>query len=59
MKGMVSKGIFEAIEFIHPSIELQNDFAKTVLNNQSVIEFQKQSLKALQALYDTTSQNIF
>lgn len=59
MKGMLSKGRMEEIEFIFPSLEMQNKFVKIV----EIVENQKQeyqrNLEKAQELMDTLMNKYF
>lgn len=59
MKGMVSKGVFQEIEFISPPLSVQNEYGEKFLE----IEIQKSkmmdSLKEMQSLYNSLLQKAF
>lgn len=51
MKGMVSKGRFEKIEFIVPPCDLQDEFARRAIGINSQIVAQRKSLTELDNLF--------
>jgi restriction endonuclease S subunit len=59
MKKILTKGIFEKILMIKPSINLQNKFALIVEKAEKVKEQYKESLKELENLFGTLSQKAF
>jgi type I restriction enzyme S subunit len=59
MKWMISKWIFQELEFIFPPISFQNKFASIVGKNEENIRKQKESLKKLEELYSGIMQESF
>jgi len=59
MKWMISKWIFQKLEFILPPISLQNKFAEIVQKNEENIKKQKESLEKLEELYSGVMQESF
>lgn len=59
MKWMISKSVFENINFYSPPISLQNKFASIVEKNEENIKKQKESLKKLEELYASVMQESF
>jgi type I restriction enzyme, S subunit len=59
MKKILTKGIFEKILMIRPSIDLQNKFASIVEKAANVKEYYQASLKELENLFGSLSQKAF
>ena len=59
MKGMISKGKFETIEFICPNSELQEKFGKLVLNIERQKQLIQQSLQKSEELFQSLLQRTF
>jgi type I restriction enzyme S subunit len=59
MKWMISKWIFQKLNFILPPITLQNKFAEIVQRNEENIKKQKESLVKLEELYSSEMQESF
>ncbi|MFH1052874.1 MAG: restriction endonuclease subunit S [Candidatus Woesearchaeota archaeon] len=59
MKGMVSKSVFEKVRYIHPPIELQLKFAKIVEKVEKLKQYQKESKKQTDGLFNALMQKAF
>lgn len=59
MKGIITKGKFEKIEFINPPIELQNQFAEKIALIEKQKELAQQELKESEDLFNCLLQKAF
>ena len=59
MKGLVSKGAFQKVEFIDPPLNLQNEFGERFLAIQNNKQVLMESLKHLENLYNALLQKVF
>ena len=59
MKGMISKGKFETIQFICPKKEIQEKFGKLILNIEQQKQFTQQSLQKSEELFQSLLQRAF
>lgn len=59
MKRMLSKGEFEKIPFIKPSLELQNQFAEKIKNIEAQKELVKKQAEASENLFQALLQESF
>lgn len=59
MKGMISKGKFETIEFIYPRKEIQEKFEKLILSIEQQKQLTQQSLQKSKELFQSLLQRAF
>ena len=59
MKGIITKGKFEKMEFINPDIKYQNEFAEKITLIEKQKEFAKQELKESEDLFNCLLQKAF
>lgn len=59
MKGMISKSVFESIQFIFPPTELQSKFGEIARQVEKICESQRESTIKIDFLFDALMQKAF